>query len=447
MKRMIDFHLLSWKTSQFRKPLLLRGARQVGKTVAARTLGTHFQHFIEINLETTPQAVAIFEEGNLDPKRILAELTKIIPNKESIWPGRTLLFIDEIQIAPRAITALRYFYEEMPELHVIAAGSLLDFATLQIGIPVGRVEFYQMYPLSFLEFLSACNQTTLIQEIMNHPPDSPFDEQILNKGLSYVSQYLAIGGMPEAIKNFVLSQDPYAAFRVHQSIGRTYEFDFNKYAKKFQIKYLRALFAGIPAQLGTKFNYSTIPGEFRKRDLEPSLELLEMANISYKIKQSACQGIPLGAQAKDHFKPLLLDVALSQALLGLDLGSWLTNPLEQFVNKGNLVEAFIGQEILAYQDPIKSTNLFYWAREKEGSQAEIDYVIQQRETIIPIEVKSGKGSTLKSMHMFLANHTQTPYGLRFSTNNYSVHEKIHSYPLFAVAHAMMEDKRALHALL
>ncbi|MBM3887191.1 hypothetical protein FJ364_04645, partial [Candidatus Dependentiae bacterium] len=231
MKRLIDFHLLAWKESKFRKPLLLRGARQVGKTVAARTLGTHFQHFVEINLETHPEIVAIFEQGNIDPKRIIKDLMATLRLSEPIWPGRTLLFIDEIQASPRAITALRYFYEEMPGLHVIAAGSLLDFVTHLVGVPVGRVEFYHMHPMSFLEFLSALGQATLIEEIINHPPNTAIDDHILTKGLTYISQYLAIGGMPEAIKKLILSNDPYEAFRVHQSIAQTYHNDFNKYAK------------------------------------------------------------------------------------------------------------------------------------------------------------------------------------------------------------------------
>jgi len=211
---------------------------------------------------------------------------------------------------------------------------------------------------------------------------------------------------------------------------------------------LNALFKGIPVQLGKKFKFSEIPGEFRKRDLTPSFELLERANIVYKVTRSAAQGIPLGAQIEGNdFKAILLDVALSQTLLGLNLGFWLTNPLEQFINKGNIVEAFIGQELIAYEDPIKQAELFYWTREKAGSEVEVDFVMQQRETIIPIEVKSGKGTTLKSMNMFLESHTHAPYGIRFSTNNYSIHQKIYSYPLFAVAYAIMQDKRAVHALL
>lgn len=448
MNRLIDFNLSAWKNDRFRKPLLLRGARQVGKTTAVRTLGTQFAHFVEINLETHPEAAEVFSQGNLDPKRIIKDLSEKLHLSEAVFPGRTLLFIDEIQIVPRAITALRYFYEQMPELHVIAAGSLLDFAIEEVGVPVGRVEFFQMYPMSFLEFLSALGEKIILEEILNRSPQEPIDDYLLKKALTLVGNYLAIGGLPEAVKKWVITQDPYECFRVHQSLISTYRQDFNKYAKKFQIKYLDTLLNGISLQLAKKFKFSQIPGDFRKRDLTPPLELLETANIIHKITRSAGQGIPIGAQADPNdFKVILLDIALSQISLGLDLGHWITNPLDQFINKGDLVEAFIGQEIIAYTDPIKKQSLHYWARSIPGSEAEIDFIIQQGEQVIPIEVKSGKGTALKSMHMFLESHPDSSHGIRFSTNNYSIHEKIHSYPLFAVAKIMMKDKRAIGALL
>lgn len=448
MKRLIDFYLKEWKEATTRKPLLLRGARQVGKTSAVRTLGNLFPHFLEVNLENYPEAAEVFEHGNFDPHRIIKELSERLKVETPVFPGRTLLFIDEIQVVPRAITALRYFYEQMPDLHVIAAGSLLDFAIQEVGVPVGRVEFHQMYPMSFLEFLSALDEKMMIEEIINHTADEPIADYLLTKGLNLVGEYLAIGGLPEAVKKWALIKEPYECFKVHQSITSTYQQDFNKYAKRFQIKYLNALFKGVPVQLGKKFNYSSIPGEFRKRDLSPALDLLETANIVHKVQRTAAQGIPLGSQIDpDDSKVILLDVALSQALLGLDLGFWITNPLEQFINKGNLVEAFIGQEIISYADSIKKEELYYWAREKAGSEAEVDYVIQQGERVIPIEVKSGKGTTLKSMQMFLESHPNSPYGIRFSTNNYSIHQKIHSYPLFAVAKIIMKDKRLVSALL
>ena len=213
----------------------------------------------------------------------------------------------------------------------------------------------------------------------------------------------------------------------------TYRQDFNKYAKKHEIKYVSLLFHEIPRHIGKKFKFSNIPGEFRKRELYPALDLLETAGIIHKVFRTAAQGIPLGAQVNpDEFKTIFIDAALSQAVLGIEHASWLYNPMEAFINKGDIVESFVGQELLGYSNPTRHNNLYYWHREAKNSSAEVDYVIQQGENVIPIEVKSGEGSTLKSMHMFLESHEQSPYGIRFSTQNFSVYEKIHSMPLYAI---------------
>ncbi len=177
-----------------------------------------------------------------------------------------------------------------------------------------------------------------------------------------------------------------------------------------------------------------------KRELAPCLDLLATAGVVNKVRFSAGNGIPLGAQVDTQdFKVIFLDIALSQVILGLDLGAWIINPLQQFINKGELVEAFVGQEMLAYENPYKKASLFYWHRTERNSQAEIDYLIQQQGTIIPIEVKSGSGTTLKSMQLFLESHPNSPYGIRFSTLNYSVFQKIHSYPLYAIAKVLLEN--------
>ena len=197
MKRFIDKHLAEWKESTTRKPLLLRGARQVGKTFAVRSLGRLFDNFVEINFELNPDVALIFEK-DLEPQRIVRELSLFIGRQ--IVPGTTLLFFDEIQSVPKAFSSLRYFYELMPELHVIAAGSLLDFVTEYIGIPVGRVTSLYMYPVSFIEFLGALHQDFLVEEILKHTPEAPLSDPIHQKLLSFVGEYLAIGGMPEIVQ-------------------------------------------------------------------------------------------------------------------------------------------------------------------------------------------------------------------------------------------------------
>lgn len=431
MKRFVDAHLAQWKESNSRKPLLVRGARQVGKTHAIRTLGKSFEDFIEINFEMSNDVALVFEK-DLVPDRIIRDLSLF--TGRAITPGKTLLFFDEIQAAPRAVLALRYFYELLPSLHVIAAGSLLDFSLDELGIPVGRVTSMYMYPMSFLEFLSALDQELLVQEILTHTAEAPLSEPVHHKLLALLGEYLAVGGMPEVVLCWQTTKDFFACAALQQSLVDTYRQDFNKYAKNFQIKYLNLLFDHIPLRLGKKFKYSDAGGQYQKRELAPCLELLFTAGVATKVSWTAGNGIPLGAQADaDDFKVVFLDVALCQVILGLDLGAWIRNPLDQFVNKGELVEAFVGQELLVYAHPFKKPSLFYWHRTARGSEAEVDYLVQIKEDVVPLEVKSGAGSTLKSMQSFLESHPASGMGVRFSTLNYSVWQKIHSYPLYAVA--------------
>jgi uncharacterized protein len=431
MKRLIDFFLLEWKHDAFaRKPLLLRGARQVGKTYAARTLGKTFTNFIEINLETDEGARAIIAK-DLDVKRIVFQLSQYL--HKDIIPGSTLLFFDEIQIVPQAITALRYFYELMPELHVIAAGSLLDFAVEHVGMPVGRVSSLYMYPLSFIEFCVALGNEKWAQAILNHDARQPFLEPVHDKLLYLIGTYLALGGMPGAVYAWVQTQDPRQVKRVHADLLESYQQDFNKYAKTRQIKYLALLFHHALNQLSNKFMFSRV-GEYQKRELAPALELLQKAGLMLPVVRNAGQEIPLSAQADLHdFKIIFLDIGLSQASLNLDVAPWFIDPLTAFVNKGALVEAFVGQELRAYTDPIAQAHLYYWRNQSRAGQAEVDYLVQLKEKVVPIEVKAGTSLRIKSMNIFLDSHEQSLYGIRFSANNFVQKERVHTYPLYAIA--------------
>ncbi len=447
MKRLIDHYLRSWKNSPERMPLLLRGARQIGKTFSVRNLGKSFTEFVEINLEERPEAHAIFEK-NLDPERMIAELSIIA--QKPIRPGKTLLFIDEIQVVPRAITALRYFYEKMPELHVIAAGSLLDFAIEEVGIPVGRVQSLYMFPLSFVEFLAALNHTALIKAIVSHDPTQEMSEVIHKQALSLLGDYCALGGMPRVVQLWQEKKQPLACAQIQAAILDTYRQDFGKYAKNRQVKHVELIFNYIPMQLGRKFKYSVVEGKYRKRELSPALDLLVTAGVAHKVFYSAGQGTPLGAQIDPQdYKAIFLDAALAQSSLDLDVAAWFINPFD--INRGPLIEALVGQEMLAYDNPHIKKNLYYWHRDARGSEAEIDYLIQVDSTIIPIEVKSGMGSTLKSMQSFLASHPNSPYGIRFSINNYSEYLNIHSIPLYAIIQVLSkknpELKKAIEMLI
>ena len=361
-----------------------------------------------------------------------------------IVPGKTLLFFDEIQESEKAFKSLRYFYERMPELHVVAAGSLLEFQMEKIGVPVGRIEWLYMYPMSFLEFLYAIGRDLLAEAILNHAPDGPISDTAHHLALTFLGEYLAIGGMPASVKCWRDTKDMFTCGKLLQLVADTYRKDFDKYAKRSQIKYLDLLFDYIPRRIGRKFKYSEINHGYKKREFEPALALLSMAGIVTKVFRSAGQGIPLGAQMdSEDFKVIFLDVALSQIVLGADLGAWIVDPLSQFINKGELVEAFVGQELLAYASPFKERNLYYWQRQERTSSAEVDYLIQKDEYVIPIEVKSGTGSALQSIKLFLETHPHSPYGIKLSPSNYALEsgteKKIHTYPLYAIA-KLIESK-------
>lgn len=446
-KRLIDWHLEKWMSDKYRKPLLLRGARQVGKTHAIRKLGTQFDQIIEINFELARDASPIFKK-DLDPKRILKDLSAYMGQGE-IKPGKTLLFFDEIQEVPEAIISLRYFFELMPSLHVIAAGSLFDFALEKVGLPVGRVSSMYMYPLSFMEFLAACGYSLIVKMILENSDKSPLPERAHLKILELLGQYLAIGGMPEAVAKWIEEKDPKGSFQAHHNLIASYRQDFEKYATKFQMKYIETLFSQLPFFIGEQFQYKNIHGEYRKRELAPCLDLLCKANVIHKINHTGANGLPLGAEINlEWFKIIFVDIALSQAILGFDLSTWFSKPGIEFVNRGTISEAFIGQELLCYSHPERKTDLFFWKRAEKSSMAEIDYVYEFNQNIIPIEVKNGDGRTLKSMHLFLDSHPKSPYGIRFSAQDYSLFGKIDSRPLYSVCSlAHEEQKKALQTLL
>lgn len=439
MKRLVDWHLKKWKDKESRKPLLLRGARQIGKTYAVRQLGKSFKNFVEINFELSEDVLTFFER-DLDPKRIIMQLG--LYAKQEIIPGETLLFFDEIQQCPKALISLRYFYELLPDLHVIAAGSLLDFAIEEVGIPVGRVSSLYMYPLSFMEFLVAIGEKLLVKAILNHDETKEMPLVIHNRLLDFLGHYLAIGGMPEPVKKWVENNNLKESFEAHHDIIDNYRMDFRKYAKKHQIKYLEQLYSQIPYLVGQLFQYKNIHGEYRKRELAPCMDLLEMANVIHRSYHTAAQGLPLGAGVNlEWFKVTFLDIALCQAILGFDLSTWFLSPGKEFINRGMIAESFVGQEMLCYAQPFKKASLYFWHRLTRSSTAEVDYICDYMRHVVPIEVKSGSGGKLKSMHMFLKDNPHVPFGFHFSMLNYSIKGQIVSKPLYAVVSIAHSDQK------
>ena len=363
-KRSILRDLKAWKQSPSRKPLLLQGARQVGKSALVKSFGESFENFIEINFEQTPELYKLFE-GNLDPKHIVPSLELYL--EKSITPGSTLLFFDELQECPRAITSLRYFYEKMPELHVIGAGSLLQFQIQEEGIPVGRVEFLHLHPFSFKEFLSALGQEQLLSFIESHPLDELVSSIIHQKALELVRTFFIIGGMPEVVAKYVETKDIKECQKIQSALTASYRQDFRKYARDRQIKYVEAVFAAIPRLLGQKFKYSAVDPHLRSKDLSAALELLSTAGIAHMIYHSSGNGVPLGGEIKPrHFKVAFIDIGLALSFLGVSLSSIVVQDVSEMINRGPLAEQFVAQELIAYQNPSLSLLNFFSGKERNA---------------------------------------------------------------------------------
>lgn len=428
MERNVSRYLQQWQKSKNRKPLVLRGSRQVGKSWLAKKLGEDFEVFVEINFDKSPE-IASFFEGNLDIPAIIGALAGYLAKE--IIPGKTLLFFDEIQNCPRAITALRYFYEDFPELHVLAAGSLLDFELEKISVPVGRVEFLHIYPMTFGEFLTAIGKNQL-RELLLGPFLARIPEPIHKELLKEIRNFFLLGGMPEVVKTYIESRDFQTIFRIQTALLSTYRDDFKKYAKKHEIKYLELLFDTLPMQIGRKFKYVNISQDIKSRDLKNSLELLAMAGLVYKVYHSSGNGIPLaGEKNLRKFKALFFDIGLTQRILKLDTRQLLLDPNLFQINNGVLAELFVGLELLHYQEPFDRANIFYWHREAKSSNSEVDYLFERSQQIIPIEVKSGSTGQLKSLQYFLTSKQQA-IGIKIANSPFQQDGSIYSLPFYGI---------------
>jgi len=408
-----DLH--SWKSSSNRKPLIIRGARQVGKTFLIRLFAEdNFDHLVEINFERDPEISTIF--SSKDPEKILPLLE--LQFDVSIKPGETLLFLDEIQAAPKVLSTLRYFYEEMPDLHVIAAGSLLDFALEEpaFSMPVGRVEYMHLGPMQFEEFLIAAGKGRHADFLNNLAPGEEIPEPIHKQLLALLKIFLVTGGMPEAIAVYLESKSWQQCESIKQSLLLTYQDDFSKYQGRVPHQRLVRVFKKLPVLAGQKFKYVNVDRNERSADLDRALTMLCRARVAYKVLHSSCNGVPLGATINDRkFKVLFLDVGLMSTASGLSLLDYEKAEDVMMVNAGSVCEQFIGQRLLFSRQPYFEPELNYWVREKKNSSAEVDYVVSEGQAIAPIEVKAGKSGTLKSLHLFLVEKS-LPLGVRFNSD-------------------------------
>ncbi len=401
MKRFRSRFIANWLDSENRKPLVIRGARQVGKTWLIRDFAQKRNlELIELNFERQPELASLFQPNQ--PKDILLNLRTL--THKDVDPKNSLLFLDEIQAVPELLAKLRWFAEDMPELPVIAAGSLLEF-TLddhEFSMPVGRINYMHLEPLSFLEFLDAIGATGLRQYVEQFSWREAVPESIHQRLMKAVKEYIIIGGMPAAVSMWTSTQSLDKVSQVHFDLLATYRDDFNKYRGRLDTNHLDNVMNAIPRQLGHKIVYTKIDAQVKQQTLRKSFDLLTKARVCHRVISTAANGVPLGAEANErYFKALMLDCGLCSASLGLTMHQLQSADELSLVNSGGIAEQFVGQVLRTIPPAYVEPQLYYWQRAERSSNAEIDYVLQHENQIIPIEVKAGATGTLRSLHQFM----------------------------------------------
>lgn len=436
--------------SRDRRVLLLRGARQVGKTSSVREFARkRFGSFIEVNFLETPEVGRFFKEGNLSPKALLEKLT--VYYDASITPGESLLFFDEIQECPEALTALRFFYEQLPELHVVAAGSLLEFALKDISsYGVGRIESLFMYPLSFDEFSLALAGEGFFRALKNTSLERPFDAVLHRKALDLLKLYCMVGGLPKVVQRYCDTRDLHQCLPLLEELVLGYEDDFVKYGTRISSDKLRSTLRAVGQQAGKKFVYSQINPGAKLSGYDQAINLLSRAGLIYKISRSSGNAIPLGAEVDPKgFKSIPFDLGIYNRLLGLPLSDLLLDDSVSFSNRAAFAEIVCGLEFAAHSPPNLRYELYYWHREAPSSSAEVDYLIQLGADIIPIEVKAGTKGQMQSLYRFMAEKNGS-YAIRTSLENFStisatVNERnvrVDVVPLYAIGNFITEKLTA-----
>ena len=419
--------MINWKKSQNRKPLIVHGARQVGKTYIIKKFGKeHYENLIYVNFETNQEISSQISE-NIDAKYIINKLELFYGEK--ILPEKTLIFFDEIQANERALTALKYFYEDAKEYHIIAAGSLLGIAINRknYSFPVGKVQMINMYPLSFKEFLIAVNRENLIKEIENHyEKNEKMDKDIHELCLKLYRTYLVVGGMPEVVETYLDEQKTIAAIDIQAEILSSYERDMTKYADNGLSNRIISAFDSIPVQLAKenqKFQYKVISKGGTSSIFGEAILWLKnsgIVNQIYRVKPE----IPLEMH-KDltSFKLYMSDVGLFVNKARYPLYQIDLNTQPTMISMGPLTEHYVANELR-----IKGYDAYYW--ESDG-KAEIDFIIQKETEIVPIEVKSSIRTKSRSLDLYM-NKFNPKYGIRISEKNFGMEDGIKSVPLYAV---------------
>ena len=427
MKRLCEKQILAWVKSPRRKPLIVRGARQVGKTwLVEKVLSKEFESFVTVDLETRKDLHKYFER-NLEPTDILKGIEFVTGR---IIAGKTLLFFDEIQACPRAIMALRYFYEKMPDLHVVAAGSLLEFAFGNISVPVGRVQYLYMHPMTFYEYLIALGKDVMAELTLNPKLDD--DEYLQKETLLELKNYFFVGGMPESVKVYRDTASLMEVFATQSDLLDSYREDFSKYTPSVDTNCLDSVFYSAAKMVGEQLKYTNLNVDNSYQTNHKAFDLLVKAKVIHKIPSCDPSGLPLGASANQRkFKACLLDIGLLQRLCQLPVDIEIAHDNLLAIYRGKLAEQFVAQEMLAWH----SRELFYWSRNSKSSNAEVDYLAICNGEIFPVEVKSGPAGKLKSLHLMLKQYPNCPKGFVLYSGIYKElpEQKLTFLPLYATA--------------
>ena len=418
--------LTAWIGQRPHKPLVIRGARQVGKSTLvrefARSVGLPL---VTADLERNPELHEAFTVR--DPRRILSTLTLL--TGQTVVAGQHILFLDEIQTSPDALASLRYFFEEMPELHVVAAGSLMDLALadMQFSMPVGRIEYLHLGPMSFEDFVQAVGHPNLASHLRGvslTDLNTAFPGPIHRKCLDLLRQFWVVGGLPEAISIYAATggdevRDFATASRIQQGIVATYRDDFSKYSHGPTRDRMQLVFDALPGMVGRKFKYVQVSRDHRAAELADALGRLCMARVAVRVIRTAANGVPLAAEINDRFfKCLFMDIGLMCAALHLDVLKFANRDMT-LVNRGALAEQFVGQQLLHSGAPYEVPTLYYWAREARNASAEVDYVVTSDRHVVPIEIKAGATGSLRSLHRFL-KEKRRDFALRFNSDEPSL---------------------------
>lgn len=412
-QRLISKSLTDWKQSKNRKPLILRGARQVGKTTLINEFSKSYKHSVQLNLEK-PEHLKFFEIYT-DVKTIIDSLF-LTNNIASDAIVNTLLFIDEIQESPKAIQLLRYFYEEIPELHVIAAGSLLEFSIHQVGsFPVGRVEFRYLYPLNFKEYLLAIGNNVILKHL-EQVPIKPVAHNVL---LKLFNQYAIIGGMPEIVKTYLNTQSISDLPKVYESIWETYKNDVEKYTTNNTARnVIKHVMATAHLYIDQRIKFQNFGNSnYRSREVSEAMQNLDAAKVIQLIYPTTQVEAPIRPDFKKSPRLQFLDTGIINHTLGIQAELLGLSDLSNSY-KGAIIPHLVTQELQSL-NVFRSSKPNFWVRGKKQSSSEVDLVIQHQEKIIPIEIKSGKEGTLKSLHQFI-DRTNHPFAVRIYAGEFKI---------------------------